>query len=192
MADFAVWAPLRDQVRVLVDGTAYAMDRDIAGWWRATVNGVGAGATYGFLLDDDETPLPDPRSLWQPSGVHSASRLYDHDAFFWTDRAWTGRQLPGAVVYECHIGTFTDGGTFESAIERLDHLVDLGIDLVEVLPVNAVDGPRNWGYDGVGWYAVTENYGGPDAFKRFVDACHARGRGVVLDVVYTHLGPSRA
>ena len=124
--------------------------------------------------------------------MHSASRLYDHDAFFWTDRAWTGRQLPGSVLYECHIGTFTEGGTFDSAIERLDHLVSLGIDLVEVLPVNAVDGDRNWGYDGVGWYAVTENYGGPDAFKRFVDACHARGLGVVLDVVYNHMGPSGA
>jgi len=96
------------------------------------------------------------------------------------------------VLYECHIGTFTPGGTFDAAIGRLDHLVALGIDLVEVLPVNAVDGPRNWGYDGVGWYAVTENYGGPDAFKRFVDACHARGLGVVLDVVYNHLGPSGA
>jgi maltooligosyltrehalose trehalohydrolase len=114
------------------------------------------------------------------------------DSFLWTDRSWTGRQLAGSVLYELHIGTFTPGGTFGSAIERLDHLVELGVDLVEVLPVNAVDGPRNWGYDGVGWYAVTENYGGPDSFKRFVDACHARGMGVVLDVVYNHLGPSGA
>ena len=115
-----------------------------------------------------------------------------HGRFIWTDRAWTGRQLAGSVLYELHIGTFTPGGTFGSAIERLDHLVALGVDLVEVLPVNAVDGPRNWGYDGVGWYAVTENYGGPDSFKRFVDACHARGMGVMLDVVYNHLGPSGA
>ncbi len=100
------------------------------------------------------------------------------DSFIWTDRSWTGRQLAGSVLYELHIGTFTPGGTFGSAIERLDHLVELGVDLVEVLPVNAVDGPRNWGYDGVGWYAVTENYGGPDSFKRFVDACHARRMGV--------------
>ena len=114
------------------------------------------------------------------------------DGFIWTDRAWTGRQLAGSVLYELHIGTFTTGGTFGSAIERLDHLAALGVDLVEVLPVNAVDGPRNWGYDGVGWYAVTENYGGPDSFKRFVDACHARGMGVILDVVYNHLGPSGA
>ena len=150
------------------------------------------GTAYAFLLDDDPTPLPDPRSLRQPTGVHGSSRVYDMDSFIWTDRAWTGRQLPGSVIYELHIGTFTPGGTFASAIERLDHLVELGVDLVEVLPVNAVDGPRNWGYDGVGWYAVTENYGGPDSFKRFVDACHARRMGVVLDVVYNHLGPSGA
>ena len=150
------------------------------------------GTAYAFLLDDDPTPLPDPRSLRQPTGVHGSSRVYDMDSFIWTDRAWTGRQLAGSVLYELHIGTFTPGGTFGSAIERLDHLVELGVDLVEVLPVNAVDGPRNWGYDGVGWYAVTENYGGPDSFKRFVDACHARGMGVLLDVVYNHLGPSGA
>jgi maltooligosyltrehalose trehalohydrolase len=188
---FSVWAPLRERVRVLVDGTPHPMTRDGAGWWRAEVDGAGHGTAYAFLLDDDETPLPDPRSRRQPTGVHGASRVH-LDTFAWTDHAWTGRRLPGAVLYELHIGTFTPGGTFDSAIERLDHLAGLGVDLVEVLPVNAVDGPRNWGYDGVGWYAVTENYGGPDAFKRFVDACHARGMGVVLDVVYNHLGPSGA
>ena len=192
VADFAVWAPLRDRVRVLVDGQPHPMQRDDTGWWRSTVDGVASGAAYAFLLDDDETPLPDPRSRWQPTGVHAASRLYDDDWYLWTDRLWTGRQLPGSVLYELHIGTFTPAGTFDSAIERLDHLVQLGVDIVEVLPVNAVDGPRNWGYDGVGWYAVTENYGGPDAFKRFVDACHTRGMGVCLDVVYNHLGPSGA
>jgi maltooligosyltrehalose trehalohydrolase len=192
VAEFAVWAPFKHRVRVLVDNRAHVMKQDGAGWWRADIADAGPGTAYAFLLDDDETPLPDPRSLWQPTGVHSASRRYDHGAFFWTDRAWTGRQLPGSVIYECHIGTFTEGGTFDAAIERLNHLVSLGVDLVEVLPVNAVDGDRNWGYDGVSWYAVTENYGGPDAFKRFVDACHARGLGVVLDVVYNHLGPSGA
>ena len=192
MADFAVWAPQQDRVRVLVDGTAHPMARDGGGWWGARVADAGPGTAYAFLLDDDESPLPDPRSRWQPTGVHGASRVYDDAAFFWTDQGWTGRQLPGSVLYELHVGTFTDAGTLDAAIQRLDHLVDLGIDLVELLPVNAVDGPRSWGYDGVGWYAVTENYGGPDALKRFVDACHARGLGVVLDVVYNHLGPSGA
>ena len=192
MAEFEVWAPQRERVRVLADGTLHQMTRDDAGWWRAEVPAARPGTSYAFLLDDDPTPLPDPRSLRQPTGVHGPSRVYDMDSFIWTDRAWTGRQLAGSVVYELHIGTFTPGGTFASAIERLDHLVELGVDLVEVLPINAVDGPRNWGYDGVGWYAVTENYGGPDSFKRFVDACHARRMGVVLDVVYNHLGPSGA
>ncbi|MBC8091025.1 MAG: malto-oligosyltrehalose trehalohydrolase [Pseudonocardia sp.] len=192
MTDFAVWAPHRNQVRVLVDGSTHPMSRDGAGWWRSAVPGAGPGAAYAFLLDDDETPLPDPRSRWQPTGVHGASRVYEDAGHRWTDTMWTGRQLPGSVLYELHIGTFTPDGTFDAAIPRLDHLAGLGIDLVEVLPVNTVDGPRNWGYDGVGWYAVTENYGGPDAFKRFVDACHVRGMGVVLDVVYNHLGPSGA
>lgn len=192
MVEFAVWAPRRERVRVLVDGETHVMSPAEAGWWRAEVEDAPPGTAYAFLLDDDETPLPDPRSLAQPTGVHGASRVYEQQGFFWTDHTWTGKQLPGSVLYELHIGTFTPEGTFDTAIERLDHLSGLGVDLVEVLPVNAVDGPRNWGYDGVGWYAVTENYGGADAFKRFVDACHARGMGVVLDVVYNHIGPSGA
>ncbi|MGH3630435.1 MAG: malto-oligosyltrehalose trehalohydrolase, partial [Sciscionella sp.] len=156
------------------------------------VPGSGPGSDYAFLLDDDPTPLPDPRSRWQPHGVHEASRLYDPDGHRWSDQSWTGRALPGSVLYELHIGTFTPAGSLDSAIERLDHLVELGIDLVEVLPVNTFDGIAGWGYDGVAWGAVHEPYGGPDGFKRFVDACHARGIGVLLDVVYNHLGPSGA
>jgi len=192
VAEYRVWAPEHEQMRVVVDGETHPMYPSPGGWWHAEVDGAGHGSAYAFLVGDDETPLPDPRSLWQPGGVHAASRRYDHDHFMWTDSAWTGRQLPGSVLYECHIGTFTTDGTFDAAIGRLDHLVDLGVDLVELLPVNAVDGPWNWGYDGVGWYAVTDNYGGPDGLKRFVDAAHARGLGVVLDVVYNHLGPSGA
>jgi maltooligosyltrehalose trehalohydrolase len=185
---FRVWAPGQPRVRVQVDGTDHEMTATDGGWWWA----VATGTDYAFLLGDDDTPLPDPRSAWQPDGVHGPSRVYDHEAFPWTDHTWTGRQLPGAVLYELHIGTFTPGGTFDSAIERLDDLVDLGITLVEVLPVNSFDGTAGWGYDGVLWGAVHEPYGGPDGFKRFVDACHARGLGVVLDVVYNHLGPSGA
>ncbi|TCI99055.1 malto-oligosyltrehalose trehalohydrolase [Aeromicrobium sp. IC_218] len=188
---YGVWAPLLERVRVQVDGDVHEMSRDTAGWWQTDVP-ERAGARYAYLLGDDEQPLPDPRSRRQPDGVHEASEVYDHDAFAWTDDGWTGRQLAGSVLYEMHVGTFTTGGTFDSAVERLDHLVDLGVDLVEVLPVNSFDGPRGWGYDGVLWGAVHEPYGGPDGFKRFVDACHARGLGVVLDVVYNHLGPSGA
>jgi maltooligosyltrehalose trehalohydrolase len=192
VTDFAVWAPGHERVRVRVDGTAHELAAGDGGWWRLELPQAGPGTDYAYLLDDDPTPLPDPRSNRQPDGVHGPSRLYRPESFAWTDHDWTGRALPGSVLYELHIGTFTPGGTFDTAIERLDHLVELGVDLVEVLPVNAVDGPRNWGYDGVLWYAVTENYGGPEAFQRFVDACHHRGLGVVLDVVYNHLGPSGA
>ncbi len=188
MSPFSVWAPHRNRIQLIVDRTSYTMRRAEAGWWHAEAEGLD----YAFLLDDDETPVPDPRSLWQPSGVHGPSRRYSHDEFEWTDQAWTGRALPGSVIYELHIGTFTEAGTFDAATGRLDHLVELGIDLVEVLPVNAFDGVAGWGYDGVAWAAVHEPYGGPDGFKRFVDACHARGLGVLLDVVYNHLGPSGA
>ncbi len=190
--DFTVWAPQRQQVRVVVNGAEHEMARTAGGWWCGQVDDAGSGSDYAFRLDEEDTPLPDPRSRWQPNGVHAPSRIYDHTAFEWTDQRWTGRALAGSVLYELHIGTFTPDGTFDSAIERLDYLAGLGIDLVEVMPVNAVDGSWNWGYDGVGWYAVTENYGGPDAFKRFVDACHGRGLGVLLDVVHNHLGPSGA
>ncbi|MCL3820153.1 malto-oligosyltrehalose trehalohydrolase [Aeromicrobium wangtongii] len=186
-----VWCPELDRVQVRVDGRDHPMQAAEGGWWRADVD-APAGTDYAFLLGDDDTPLPDPRSAWQPGGVHAASRTYDHSAFTWTDQDWPGRALERSVLYELHIGTFTPEGTFDSAIQRLDHLVDLGIDLVEVLPVNSFDGPHGWGYDGVLWGAVHEPYGGPDGFKRFVDACHARGLGVVLDVVYNHLGPSGA
>jgi maltooligosyltrehalose trehalohydrolase len=187
-----VWAPGVQRVRVRVDGADREMVRSaIDGWWTLESE-VAPGTDYAYLLGDDETPVPDPRSRWQPHGVHEASRTYDHEAFAWSDDAWLGRALPESVVYELHIGTFTSGRTFDAAVERLDHLVDLGIEMVEVLPVNSFDGPHGWGYDGVLWGAVHEPYGGPDGFKRFVDACHSRSLGVVLDVVYNHLGPSGA
>ncbi|MEU5695628.1 malto-oligosyltrehalose trehalohydrolase [Actinosynnema sp. NPDC020468] len=183
---FSVWAPARDGVLVRVDGVDHEMTAGADGWWHADV----VGTDYAFVLDGDA--LPDPRSRWQPDGVHGPSRVYDHAAFGWTDAGWTGRALPGAVLYELHIGTFTPEGTFDGAIGRLDHLVALGVTHVEVLPVNAFDGTAGWGYDGVLWGAVHEPYGGPDGFKRFVDAAHARGLAVLLDVVYNHLGPSGA
>jgi maltooligosyltrehalose trehalohydrolase len=191
MTDFAVWAPTTSRVQLRIDGVDHPMRRDDRGWWRTEVD-AKPGADYAYLLGAGEQLLPDPRSRWQPHGVHGFSRVYDHDAFEWTDASWTGRQLPGAVLYELHIGTFTPEGTFDAAIGRLDHLVDLGVDLVELLPVNAFNGEHNWGYDGVCWYAPHEPYGGPDGLKRFVDACHNRGLGVVLDVVYNHFGPSGA
>ncbi|MGX6601039.1 malto-oligosyltrehalose trehalohydrolase [Micromonosporaceae bacterium Da 78-11] len=191
MTLFEVWVPEKT-VKLRLGGQDRAMERGEDGWWRLDVPEAGPGADYAYVLPDGTNALPDPRSPWQPDGVHGLSRVYDHDAFDWTDGGWPGRQLPGAVLYEMHVGTFTAAGTFDAAIDRLDHLVDLGIDLVELLPVNSFNGEYNWGYDGVCWYAPHEVYGGPDGLKRFVDAAHARGLGVVLDVVYNHFGPSGA
>ena len=163
------------------------MAPDDGDWWVADLTGPGAGVDYSFRLDGQEW-LPDPRSRWQPAGVAGPSRGYDDDAFAWTDAGWRGIPLTGAVIYELHIGTFTPAGTFDAAIERLDHLTALGVDAVELMPVAAFPGERGWGYDGVGLWAVHEPYGGPDGLKRLVDACHARGLAVLLDVVYNHVG----
>ncbi|OWV04830.1 malto-oligosyltrehalose trehalohydrolase [Micromonospora wenchangensis] len=193
MTEFTVWAPDVARLRLRLPGVAdHDMRAGPDGWWRVEVPDAGPGTDYAFLLDDEDTPLPDPRSAWQPAGVHGPSRRYDHAAFDWTDQGWTGRQLSGSILYELHIGTFTPQGTFDAAIDRLDHLVDLGVDLIELLPVNAFNGEHNWGYDGVCWFAPHEPYGGPDGLKRLVDAAHAKGLGVILDVVYNHFGPSGA
>ncbi|MEU7956948.1 malto-oligosyltrehalose trehalohydrolase [Micromonospora humida] len=193
MTEFTVWAPDVARLRLRLPGVAdHDMRAGPDGWWRVEVPDAGPGTDYAFLLDDEDTPLPDPRSAWQPAGVHGPSRRYDHAAFAWTDQGWTGRQLPGSILYELHVGTFTLEGTFDAAIDRLDHLVDLGVDLIELLPVNAFNGEHNWGYDGVCWFAPHEPYGGPDGLKRLVDAAHAKGLGVILDVVYNHFGPSGA
>ncbi|HEX3816290.1 MAG TPA: malto-oligosyltrehalose trehalohydrolase [Mycobacteriales bacterium] len=190
MTTFEVWAPRARTVRIHTTADDHDCTGGGDGWWRADLPSLAAGTDYTFLLGDDETPIPDPRSRWQPEGVHGPSRVYDQDAYEWSDQQWTGRPLAGGVVYELHVGTFTDEGTFDAVLDKLDHLVELGVDFVELLPVNAVNGTHNWGYDGVGWYAVHDPYGGPDGLKRLVDGCHQRGLGVLLDVVYNHLGPS--
>ncbi len=189
MTEFAVWAPRPAKVRLDVDGTLYPMRRSDDGWWRADVD-ARPDARYGFVLDDDPTVLPDPRSPRQPEGVHARSALWQPSPDAWTDGDWPGRSIEGRVIYELHAGTFTPGGTFDSTVEKLDHLVDLGVDFVELMPVNAFGGTHGWGYDGVLWYAVHETYGGPDGLVRFVNACHTRGLGVLIDAVFNHLGPS--
>ncbi len=183
-----VWAPKAQRVELVTGEERTALDAAGDGWWRGSAP-LAAGTRYSYSVDG-RGPFPDPRSLRQPDGVHEASAVWDASEHEWRDGRWTGRQLPGGVIYELHIGTFTPEGTLDSAIDRLDHLVELGIDFVEVLPVNAFNGTHNWGYDGVLWYAVQETYGGPAAYQRFVDACHERGLAVVQDVVYNHLGPS--
>ena len=189
MVEFAVWAPRPERVRLDVDGALYEMRAEPGGWWRAEVD-ARADARYGFVLDDDPTVLPDPRSPRQPDGVHARSQLWQPDPATWTDHDWPGRSIEGAVIYELHVGTFTPEGTFDAVIDKLDHLVDLGVDFVELMPVNAFGGTHGWGYDGVLWYAVHEPYGGPDALVRLINACHRRGLGVLIDAVFNHLGPS--
>jgi maltooligosyltrehalose trehalohydrolase len=188
---FDVWAPLPERLRLSVGETTVDMVKGADDWWTpAEPVPAGAAVDYGYLIDDDDTPRPDPRSRRQPAGVHERSRTHDPSSYAWKDEAWTGRQLAGSVVYELHVGTFTAEGTFDAALGKLDHLREIGVDLVEVMPVNAFNGTHNWGYDGVGWFAVHEGYGGPEGYQRFVDGCHAAGLGVIQDVVYNHLGPS--
>lgn len=188
---FDVWAPFAESVTLLAEGQHHEMrshDDGAPGWWTADVP-RRAGTDYGYLVNG-QGPFPDPRSQRQPDGVHALSRTFDATSYAWNDSDWAGRGLGGAVIYELHVGTFTPEGTLDAAAEKLDYLVELGIDFVELLPVNAFNGPHNWGYDGVLWFAVHEAYGGPEAYQRFVDAAHAAGLGVIQDVVYNHLGPS--
>jgi len=190
MHEFSVWAPRAKSVGLRIGDVTHPMQApDKACYWRATVEDAGHGTEYGFVLDDDPKVYPDPRSLWQPHGVHRASTVYDHQRFHWDDGTWQGPPLGGAVIYELHIGTFTPEGTFDAAIGRLSYLFHLGITHIEVMPVAEFAGSRGWGYDGVDLFAVNHCYGGPDGFKRFVNSCHVHGIGVILDVVYNHFGP---
>ena len=185
---FGVWAPAAERVELEVAGGRRPMAPAAGqGWWQAELPAAGHDVDYAFRLDGGE-PLPDPRSPRQPFGSQGVSRTYDHSAFRWTDRGWRGGPLHGSVIYELHIGTFTPEGTFDAAARRLDHLRDLGVDTVELMPVAAFPGSHGWGYDGINLWAVHEPYGGPDGLKRFVDACHARRLAVFLDVVYNHAG----
>ncbi len=185
---FAVWAPVPGRVELVLRGERLAMERGEDGWWTADADAV-PDDRYGYSLDGGPV-RPDPRSRHQPDGIDAPSAVYDDDAFDWHDHEWTGIRLPGAVLYELHIGTFTPAWTFAGAIERLPHLAALGIDAVELLPVANASGSRGWGYDGVDLFAPHPAYGGPDGLKRFVDACHGHGIGVIMDVVYNHLGPA--
>ena len=185
-----VWAPAAQTVELHLP----SQDRLVGmipvpgGWWTAPFD-LEPGTDYAFRVDGSPN-RPDPRSALQPDGVHGPSRTVDPDTWRWTDQNWAGKDLRGSVIYELHVGTFTPEGTLDAAASRLGHLVDLGVDIVELMPLAAFPGKAGWGYDGVGLWAVHEAYGGPDALARFVDAAHNAGIGVCLDVVYNHLGPS--
>ncbi len=190
MHKFGVWAPKAQKMSLKLGDRVLPLNGpNKRGWWMLEVPEATCGDDYAFLIDNDPTPYPDPRSQRQPNGVHGMSRLYDHAAFEWHDQLWRGSPKTGSVLYEMHIGTFSKEGTFDGAIAHLDYLADLGITHVELMPVAEFAGARGWGYDGVALFATHEPYGGPDGLKRFVDACHARGLSVILDVVYNHFGP---
>lgn len=186
MRALQVWAPAAQRVDVLLGDERVPMTRAGEDW---TVEVDAAdGTPYSFSLDGGQ-PRPDPRGLRLPEGPHGPSELYDPAGFGWTDQAWRGAPLEGAVIYELHVGTFTAEGTLDAAAARLGHLVDLGVTVVELMPLAPFPGRHGWGYDGVAPYAVHEPYGGPAALQRFVDTAHGLGLGVCLDVVYNHLGP---
>lgn len=188
---FRAWAPLANQLSACITHPRPAilpMERDADDVFTAFAELLPAGAEYYFEQNGDRR-RPDPVSRFQPHGVHGASQVVDRDAFAWTDRDWTGIALEDFIIYELHTGTFTSEGTFEGAIGMLPYLRELGITALELMPVAAFPGSRNWGYDGVYLYAPHTAYGGPTGLKRLIDACHSEGMAVVLDVVYNHLGP---
>jgi maltooligosyltrehalose trehalohydrolase len=190
--EFRVWAPASERVDVIVYGpdaeAVHPLAAQADGWFGGVVEGIGAGARYRYRLDEKDA-FPDPASRSQPDGVHGPSEVVDPSAFAWTDDEWRGVPLEELTIYEVHVGTATEAGTFDALIERLDDIAALGVTAVEPLPLAEFPGVRNWGYDGVYLYAPDSAYGGAEGFRRFVDAAHARGLAVILDVVYNHLGP---
>jgi malto-oligosyltrehalose trehalohydrolase len=186
-ATFRLWAPAAQRVDVLLD-EPHALRRDDGGWFSADVAGIKAGALYKFRIDD-EIDVPDPASAFQPQDVSGPSEVIDHGSYRWRASDWRGRPWQDTVLIETHVGTFTPGGTYRAMIERLDDLVASGFTAVELMPLADFAGSRNWGYDGVLWYAPDSAYGRPDDLKTLIDEAHLRGLMVFLDVVYNHFGP---
>ncbi len=196
MVDFRVWAPAARAVDVVImrDGhedETCPLTGGPDGLFSLTGHDLDAGARYHYLLDGDG-PLPDPASRWQPLGVHGASAIVDPSAFAWSDQAWPGVALDALAIYELHVGTFSEAGTFAGAAARLPELKELGVTAIELMPVADFPGQRNWGYDGVSLFAPARCYGTPDDLRRLVDTAHGLGLAVILDAVYNHLGPDGA
>jgi maltooligosyltrehalose trehalohydrolase len=189
--EFTVWAPTLKQVAVQLvspDKHLIPMQKSAAGYWQTTATDIPPGTLYTYQLEA-KSDWPDPASKYQPQGVHSPSQVIDENAFIWTDTDWQGVPLAETIIYELHVGTFTQPGTFEAIILQLTKLKKLGINAIEIMPVAQFPGERNWGYDGVYPYAVQNSYGGPEGFKKLINACHKQGISVILDVVFNHLGP---
>jgi maltooligosyltrehalose trehalohydrolase len=190
-ADVRIWAPACRSLHVVMDAdrtSRVALDREPDGFFSGTLDGVAPGERYWLLLDEDRL-RPDPTSRWQPEGPHGPSAIVDPAAFRWTDAAWRGVERDGQVLYEMHVGTFTPEGTWTAAAAQLEHLKAVGVTVIEMMPVADFAGRFGWGYDGVDLYAPTRLYGTPDDLRAFVNRAHTLGLGVLLDVVYNHLGP---
>jgi maltooligosyltrehalose trehalohydrolase len=187
---FRLWAPKHERIELELDGATdlLAMARSEEGWHELATSQARVGTLYRLVLPDG-LRVPDPASRFQPQDVHGPSEVTDPDAYAWRDAGWRGRPWTEAVIYELHLGTFTPEGTFRSALERLDHLVELGVTAIQLMPIADFPGQRNWGYDGTLLYAPDSSYGRPEDLKALVDAAHARGLMVFLDVVYNHFGP---
>lgn len=192
---FEVWAPAARRLEVVLDaphgGRAHEMRATGDGYFRVALPDVGPGTRYRYRIDG-RGPFPDPASRFQPEGVHAPSQVVDPGAYIWRDAEWTGASLRHAVIYELHVGTFTPDGTFSGVRARLPYLRDLGVNIVELMPIADFPGQRNWGYDGVSLFAPARCYGTPDDLRRLVDEAHALGIAVHLDVVYNHFGPDGA
>ena len=191
---FRVWAPKRKRVTIVFENDGkptgeLPLQRDADGYHAGVAPQAKAGDQYKFRLDDEGTLYPDPISRYQPQGPHGPSQIVDHASFKWNDANWKGRPADEMVLYELHVGTFTPAGTWAGATEKLEYLRDVGITCIEMMPIADLAGDHNWGYDGVDMFAPVRNYGSTDDLRRFIDAAHALGICVILDVVYNHLGP---
>jgi maltooligosyltrehalose trehalohydrolase len=189
-AEVLLWAPLAEKASIVLEAGAKTIDleKEKLGFWHTTVSEIKPGDRYKFSIDGKD-PLPDPASLSQPDGVHAESEAFDLKQFSWNDAEWNNIPLSDYIIYELHTGTFSKAGDFDGIIPLLDHLVELGINAIEIMPVAQFPGSRNWGYDGVFPFAVQSSYGGPEKLQTLVQACHEKGLAVILDVVYNHVGP---
>jgi maltooligosyltrehalose trehalohydrolase len=187
-ASVRFWSPVAESVQIRLETNDIALEKKELGYWELESTSISPGTTYNFVIDG-KTVIPDPASLFQPEGVHGVSETFDVNAYKWTDADWKSPELGKYLLYEIHTGTFTEEGTFDAIIGKLDYLIDLGITAIEIMPVAQFPGDRNWGYDGVFPFAVQNSYGGPAALQNLVNACHEKGLAVVLDVVYNHVGP---
>jgi maltooligosyltrehalose trehalohydrolase len=186
---FRLWAPSRQSASVVVEGVERAMEPRAGGWFERELRDARAGTRYAFAFPGLDLRVPDPASRFQPEGVHGPSQVVDPRTYVWRENGWHGRPWHETVLYELHVGTFTPEGTYAAAVERLDALAGLGVTAVELMPLAQPAGARNWGYDGVLPFAPQRAYGAPDELKALIDAAHARGLSVFLDVVYNHFGP---